>query len=164
MAYLGRTDFVLQTSRQHFDSLPDIDPNKSLLGVFLTFLVCISFYSEMELQIVLIVKRRLALAGDPKVANLITNALKKILSRLNKSDITECALLFGDDTKAVFNGSVTAQDVTIYGNMITQRHAVAHSEDGQLVDWTTATLTLNDVALGVAAAERLMVAFEAAIQ
>ncbi|HUQ36544.1 MAG TPA: hypothetical protein VM144_09215 [Aestuariivirga sp.] len=106
----------------------------------------------------------LTLANDVKLTNLISNSQKNVLSRVKKTDIAECAALFGNDVRDAFNAAITPQDVTLYGNIVTQRHAVAHSEDGQLVDWTTATLSLGDVELGLAAAERVMAAFEAAIQ
>jgi hypothetical protein len=164
MPHLSRTDFVLQTSKAHFEALPATDPNKALVGVFLTFLVCISFYSEMELKVLAMVRARMAVAGDPKLSNLIEASKRGILSRIKKVDLAECAGLFGSDVRAAFNASVTPQDATLYGNLITQRHAVAHSEDGQLVDWTVATLSLVDVENGLGAAERLIEAFEAAIQ
>ena len=162
--HFGRTDFVLQMSKQHIDKLPSTDPNKALLGVLMAFLVCVSFYSEMEAKIIAIVKRRLDTAGDVKVANLIANTQSRIFSRLNKSDLAECASLFGVDVRAAFDVTVDARDVTFYGNLITQRHSVAHSQKGELLDWTTATASLGDVEEWLSAAERLLTAFEASIQ
>ena len=164
MPHLNRTEFVLQISKQHIDALPATDPNKALIGVFMAFLVCISFYSEMEMKIIEMVKKRLLAAGDVKVANLIANTQSKIFTRLDKSDIAKCAALFGEDVRNTFNSSVSDRDVTYYGNLITQRHAVAHSVDGQLLDWVTATASLTDVQQGLAAAERLLTAFESSIQ
>ena len=135
-----------------------------ILSGFLAFFVTISFYSEMELKILEIVKKRLSVTGDIKLANLIANTQKTTLSRLKKNDLADCVALFGNDARQVFNDSVTAQDVTWYGNMITQRHGMAHNDEGQMVDWTAATLSLGDVEKGLAAAERLIAAFEAAIQ
>jgi hypothetical protein len=164
MPHLSRTDFVLQISKQHIAALPSTDPNKALLGVCFAFLICVSFYSEMEAKIIEVVKKRLSASGDPKLANLIANSQKSIMSRLNKSDLAECAALFGEDVRTAFNTSVEPRDVTFYGNLITQRHSVAHSAEGQLLDWTTATVSLSDVEEGLLSAERLLSAFEAAIQ
>jgi hypothetical protein len=163
MPYLNRTEFVLQTSKQHFNGIPEADPNKALLGVFLTFLICISFYSEAELAIVTIVKAKIG-RTDQALAELVTNTQKGILSRLNKGDLADTAKLFGTAIKDAFNSGVSDQDVTLYSNLITQRHAVAHSEDGQLLDWRSANLTMLDAENGIAAAERLLGAFEAALQ
>lgn len=164
MPRLSRSDFVLQMSKRHIDTLSSTDPDKALIGVLMAFLVCISFYSEMEMKVVEMVKRRLSAAGDIKIANLIANTQSRIFTRLNKSDLAECASLFGDDVKNAFNAAVSDSDVTYYGNLVTQRHSVAHSQDGQLLDWVTATLSLTDVEQGLAAAERLLTAFESSIQ
>jgi len=164
MPRLSRTDFVLQVSKQHINALPSTDPNKALLGVFMAFLVCISFYSEMEIKVIEMVKRRLSAAGDAKVANLIANTQKRIFSRLKKADLAECASFFGDDVRNSFNAAADDRDVTFYANLIAQRHVVAHSQEGELLDWGTATLSLSDVEQGLAAAERLLTAFEASIQ
>jgi hypothetical protein len=164
MSLLSRTDFVLQVGKQHVEALPATDPNKALLGVLMAFLVCISFYSEMEAKMVEIVKKRLSAPGDIKIANLILNTQDRIFTRLKKSDLAECAALFGADVRNSFNAAVQDQDVTFYSNLITQRHSVAHSEDGQLLDWVTATVSLSDVERYLAGAERLLIAFEAAIQ
>jgi hypothetical protein len=151
-------------SKQHVDALPATDTNKALIGVLMAFLVCISFYSEMEMKVIEMIKKRLLVAGDLKIANLIANTQKRIFARLDKSDIAECASLFGKDVRDSFNASVSDQDVTYYGNLVTNRHSVAHSQDGQLLDWVTATVSLSDVERGLAAAERLLTAFEASIQ
>jgi hypothetical protein len=164
MPHLTRTELVLQMSKQHINALPSTEPAKALLGVLMAFLVCISFYSEMEVKLLEMVKKRLHSAGDAKIANVIVNTQSKILARLNKSDLAECAGLFGKDVRDSFNAAVSDRDVTIYGNLIIQRHSVAHSQDGQLLDWFTATSSLNDVEQGLAAAERLLTAFEASIQ
>jgi hypothetical protein len=162
--YLGRTNFVLQISKEHIDTLSSTDPKKGLLGVLLAFLVCISFYSEMEIKVAEIVRKRLSGSGDVKVANLIANTQNGMLARLKKTDLAKCASLFGEDVGKAFNEAVHDQDVTLYGNLVTQRHSVAHSDDGELLDWSSATLSLSDVELGLAAAERLLTAFETAIQ
>jgi hypothetical protein len=164
MPYLSRTSFVLQTGKQHVNSLPSTNPDKALLGVFHAFLVCISFYSEMENKILEIVKNRLQHSGDQKLVNFLMNTQKRIIARLNKSDLAECAALFGEDVRDAFNGAVGPRDVTFYGNLITQRHSIAHSVEGQLLDWSTATLSLLDVEQGLEAAERMLTAFEASIQ
>lgn len=164
MPYLSRTDFVLQTSKQHFDSIPETDSNKSLLGVYLAFLVCVSFYSEMEGQLVAIVRKRLSAGGDKKLANLILSTQGGILRRIPKSDLAECALFFGGEVKEAFNVAIHEQDVAAYSNLITQRHYVSHDQEGLVADWTTANLSLVDVEKGLGAAERLLAAFEVAIQ
>jgi hypothetical protein len=162
--HFSRTDFVLQMSKRHIDALPSTDPNKALLGVLMAFLVCISFYSEMEAKIIAIVKKRLQTASDVKVANLISNTQGRMFARLDKSDLAKSAALFGGDVRDAFDIAVEARDVTFYGNLITQRHSVAHSQKGELLDWTTATASLGDVEQWLGAAERLLTAFESCIQ
>src|SRR6202042_161531 len=103
MPHLSRTDFVLQISKQHINALPSTDPNKALLGVLHAFLVCISFYSEMEIKIIEMVKKRLSVSGDQKITNFIVNTQKRILARLAKSDIADCVALFGDEARDAFN-------------------------------------------------------------
>lgn len=163
MSYLIRTEFVLQTCKQHLDNISDNDPNKTLLSVFLTFLICISFYSEAEIAIVEIVKARLN-KTDKTLAEFIINTQKTMLSRLNKSDLSDCAKLFGTTVREIFNTKICAQDAALYKNLIVQRHMVAHSEDGQALDWHSSNLTMLEAEDGLKAAERLLCAFETALQ
>lgn len=153
MVALQRTEFALEHVKKH---LEEHGSSGSLIESFLVQYLLVSFYSEMEERVKETIKSRLHFKGDKKLENFVYKTHESMIKRIKKSDIKDIVLLFGDDCKDKFGGSISEMDISLYSSAIENRHITSHGSGG------TITLVQMEKALG--SAEKILDSLKRAIQ
>lgn len=115
----------------------------------------IVFCAEMQEEIYLIVQERAKSAQDEKLANFVSNAAKRILRGVSKSELSRFVEQFGQEEKDKFNNSLKDEEVTIYNNAVMNRNKVAHRSGAQVA--------FSDVKEAVRIATEILNALESSI-
>lgn len=126
MPALERTALVIETSRRHVSAIPNDSADKALISAYLAGIACVIFYSEMEERVRDVLKKRLAVGGDTKLATFLFKTNEGILKRIKKTDIAETVSLFGEEMKGLLNERIAPDKVEKYSNVILKRHNTSH--------------------------------------
>lgn len=153
MTKLPRTAFALDLVSKHLD---ETGTSSSPIEGYLVQYLTVAFYSEMEEQVKRIYRSRLHFEGDQRLAHFVTKTQDKMMGRVNKSEIAQLAVCFGDECKTLFNENLEAQDIAYYGTVISNRHQISHAQG--------ATITLPDFRKAIQAADKILISLQSAIQ
>lgn len=146
---------ILEVAERHLQNEAANSPDVALISSYLAQVAAVTFYAEMEQRLHEIVKSRLMIAGDEKLAHFIGKTKESIVKRVKKSEIADTAAMFGDQCKVSFSNKFTDAEITIYTNIIIDRHQSAHGSGGGV--------TISDVKVAFPIAERILDALSEAI-
>ena len=77
-----------------------------------------------------IADQRAQRSTDPAIHAFVTVAGERILRSVRKDKLSAFVGLFGSTYKDEFNARLDEREVTVYNNVVLQRHAVAHRGGG----------------------------------
>ncbi|WP_146184093.1 MULTISPECIES: HEPN domain-containing protein [unclassified Caulobacter] len=153
---LLRTAMVLEVAERHLQNEAANSPDFALVSNYLAQVATVTFYAEMEQRLHEVVRNRLMGAGDEKLAYFLAKHREALVKRVKKSEIADTAAMFGADCKDQFSSNFSDAEITIYNNIITDRHQNAHGNGGGV--------TISDVKLAFPIAERILDALSKAIE
>lgn len=150
---LVRTYYLLEECEKHLKSTKS---SGSVIESYLTQHALVVFCSEMQNRIYQLLDERAGSVLDGGVRNYISSSGRRLSRSVQKAEIANIVGLFGSDAKDKFNSALDDRDVTLYNNAVRDRHDVAHSYG--------ANVTFSEVKGAVSIAEKILLAFQEAIQ
>lgn len=151
--YLIRTQVAFEECRSHLrESGAAGSPVESFLAEHILIVLC----ADMQQALYDIADQRARRSSDdPVLRAFVSEASTRILRSVQKKEIATFVGLFGAECKNRFNDMLDEKDVTIYGNAVRERNAVAHRQGGAI-----AFMNLPDV---IAAAHKILDSAEGAL-
>jgi hypothetical protein len=151
MPLLLRTQAALENFSE-FVARNDRDPfREAFIESLCVNSIAVMCIAEVEEIIASKIRDRLSTAVDNRAAAFIATKLADIIKRTQKSDVAKTVKLFGEECAEKFNQAFEPYELTAYDNIRTHRQDTAHGEGGQM--------TYSDLALGIAAAEKVVSSF-----
>jgi len=145
MLKLERTELALEQVKAHLLSTDTHNPQiENYLAQYLT----VTFYSEMERKVKDVYGQRIARNADERVRYFAESSADSWSRLVPKSDIAKLAQCFGDECKNRFNEALEDREVTIYSNVIGNRHDASHGLGG--------TITVQQIEDALAAASNIL--------
>ena len=161
MAFLEKTSFTLEKTKEHLSRIGESEVGDEPLGEsdlienYLVQYALVSFYSEMEQELAKIVRNRLALSGDQKLATFLYNLNEKMIKRAKTSDMRSFLKNFGCTPEDLLS-DVNESELSFYGTAIANRHQVSHASGG--------TMSLGDLERALDAAKKILTSVETTIR
>jgi RiboL-PSP-HEPN len=112
-------------------------------------------YAEIEDAIKAIIRTRLDIAAAPAVKTLLGKAVDKLYRGPKKESLSEFIACFGKNVADHFNSRLDPIQVTRYGNLITNRHEIAHKRGVHL--------TFDELKDAIHAAQIVVISFDEVI-
>lgn len=157
---LARTRLLVETAHRHLDSVPETTPERSLVANYLAQIASVTFCSEIEGHLLSILKKRMAVNGDEKLAAFIAANQKSTLKRVSKTDLGRTVGMFGDGLRDAWSGDFTEAETTAYSNVVGARHDTAHSDDEDVPAservGKSSNVTLQEVEHAIEIADRML--------
>lgn len=152
---LLRTAMLIDTVERHLNSVSEANIDRVAISNYLAQTAIVTFYSEMEENVKLVIIKRLKSSGDGRVSQFVDNAGTAILQRIKKSEIAKTASFFGSECKDFFSKEFSEAEIAKYNNIIVDRHNTAHG--------VGALVTFGEIKEVVSIAERILLALDKAI-
>ena len=149
---LPRTQLAIQNCRDHIIAT---NSEGSVIESFLTQHILVVMCAEVEQEIISILERRVSHPSDSELKNFAVAAGKKVLRSIGKKELSGFLNNFGSAAKEHFQNSVSDEKATLYGNVVSNRHKVAHSSGGNI--------TFRELERGIDAALEVLAAVDTAI-
>ncbi|MDD2723704.1 MAG: HEPN domain-containing protein [Methylovulum sp.] len=162
--FLLKTELAVENCKNH---LRDTNSLESPIEHYLTQYLSIIFCAEMEETVKRLfdesVRQKMVNLNDEELKGFINNQLERLkASSLKKADLADYVKHFSDQAKQRFNSHLQEKDreITIYSNVITSRHRVAHTSRPNNPN----QLTLPELEQAVEAAREILKAVQIALQ
>lgn len=159
--FLLKTSDALEKCKEHLQDTESLD---SPIATYLAQYLSIVFCAEMEETIKNLfnesIENRANQLSDLELQEFIINQLKKLKqSGLKKGDLADYVKNFSNLAKERFNNLLQDKDreITVYNNMIINRHFVAHTSSVNQFSFT-------DLENAVQAAREILTAIQIALQ
>ena len=154
MSYLLRTLSAFEECRNHIEE-------KQLTGTpiefFLTQYLLVLLSADMQEEISRISIGTITRSPESHhLEKFVTESIGKLLRSVGKSELAGLLGHFGEEVKIDFNSRLDEVDVSLYSNVITARHKVAHKNGSEI--------SFIDLEKGISSAVRIIAAYEAALQ
>lgn len=156
MSRFLRLESAIEVCTGHIEKVADPDPE---IDTVLAGHIAAVAYAAFEKQIRQLVAARCAHPTDEPISRFTAEASVRLVRSIRVGELAGVLGLFGDAEKAAFQAKIKGEPeaVAAWDNLITGRQDVAH-ENG-----AAPTMTLTDIQRDVAAAERVIDVFEAAL-
>src|SRR5690606_34744000 len=92
---------------------------------------------------------------EPSMTGFVRAAVDKKYRSIDKHQLSGLVGMFCQAAKRSFDAALDDKTLTLYGNVVTERHKVAHTR--------LASITLGDVENGVEAADLILIELERAL-
>ena len=126
---LVQTNDVYVECQNH---LSTVVPGGSPIEAYLTEHILVVLCAEMQQMARQIADQRAQRSTDPAIHAFVTAAGERILRSVRKDELSAFVGLFGSTYKDEFNARLDDREVTVYNNVVLQRHAVAPRGGGSV--------------------------------
>lgn len=126
---LLRTSVALVDCRTHLEAS---DAWNTSIESYLTQHVLVILCAEIQQSIYQILESRLEASADNDLKNFAITTGKKCLRSVGKAEVSGFLGFFSVEAKEYLNANVADEMVTLYGNAVSNRHEVAHSNGAKI--------------------------------
>jgi hypothetical protein len=149
--HLPVVENAIATCKAHLEKTGDQEPE---VAAYLTQYLLILIYSEWEKKIKEIVAKRADRTADVHLSSFVKSAIDRVDIRF--SDLKGLLGKFGSDYKEAFSKRVKLETERTYGNIINNRHDVAHGR-------RPSTMTFSELQKQFEGSLKVLDAFEKAL-
>ncbi len=120
---LLRTQLVFDNCQEHLERC---NAWGTEIESYLTQHVLVIMCADVQQELYRTLEERAEHTGDAALKNYAIATCKRVLRSIGKSEVAGFVGYFGSDAKEYLNENINDEEITLYNNAVSGRHAIAH--------------------------------------